>query len=154
MNTKEKRRNLLKAIVTGFYHGKERDFVVPKIKVQRTKLSSLSFYPDSENTKFPVVTFQLMEGKRVFKRIKQPVFKMQIKILYKNTQPITRPFEFSPIIVAFKLPSDYKERELKIVALESFGKKIYSVSIPKKQKREPKPKSKDPISLVENSKRR
>ena len=122
----------LKAVITGFYYEKERDFLVPDIKVQETKLSTPSFYSDTENTKFPVAIFQLREGNKVLQSIKVPVFKMEIKTLYKNKNPKTEPFEFSPLMAAFRLPSDYKARNLRIVVLDPLGKEMYSVSVPKK----------------------
>ena len=141
----------LKAVITGFYDEKEKDFVTPDIEVQKMKLFTPSFYPNTENTKIPVVIFQLKEGKRILQRIKRPIFKMQMKTLYKNKDPEIEPFEFSPLMAVFKLPLDYKKRDLRIVALDPWKKVMYSVSVPKKQK----PKlTEQSGNLVERSERR
>ena len=140
-----------KAVITGFYDEKERGFVAPDIEVQKMKLSTPSFYPNTENTKIPVIIFQLKEGKRILQRIKRPIFKMQMKTLYKNKDPEIEPFEFSPLMAVFKLPLDYKKRDLRIVALDPWKKVMYSVSVPKKQK----PKlTEQSGNLVERSERR
>jgi len=44
-------------------------------------------------------------------------------------------FEFSPLISAFKLPLDYKKRNLRIVVLNPEGKMIHSIPVPKKKKK-------------------
>ena len=66
---------------------------------------------------------------------------MQIKTLYKNKPPETKPFEFYPFIAIFDLPENHKKRNLKIVALSPMGKEIYSAFVPKKQEEELKAQS-------------
>ena len=131
---------------------KKRDFVVPDIKVRKmTKLSTPSFFSNTENTKLPVVIFQLRENKTILQKIKRPIFKMQIKTLYKDKPPKAEPFKFSPLIAVFKLPQNYKQRNLEIIALDPFGKEIYSAPVPKKPKSEPK---ENIVYLIEKNTRR
>ena len=91
---RRERQSSLKAITTGFYYKKEEAFVVPDIKIHQTELLTPSFFPDIENTKLSVVTFQLRENKRILQEIKRPILPMQIKTLYKDKLPETEPFPF------------------------------------------------------------
>ena len=70
---------------------------------------------------------------------------MQMKVLYKNKAPQTKPFEFSPFMAVFNLPSDYKKRDLRIAALDPYGKQMYSFPVPKNQK----PKKKRAIAKLD-----
>lgn len=56
---------------------------------------------------------------------------MGIETLYKNNDTISEPFEFSPFLVVFKLPENYKERNLKVVVLSPKKEEIYTAPIPK-----------------------
>ena len=49
---------------------KEKDFVVPKIEIRKTKLLTASL---TENTKLPLVTFQLKEKDKLLKEIRRPM---------------------------------------------------------------------------------
>ena len=129
LNYQREKQNSLKIITTGFYYEKEDVFVIPDIKIRETKLLTPSFSPDTENTKLSVVTFQLREGKKILQEVIRPILPMQIKTLYKDKLPETEPFDFSPLMVIFHLPQDYKERHLEIIALSPNGKKIYSAPV-------------------------
>ena len=133
---RKEKESSLKVIITGFYYEKEKDFLIPDIKVRKTKLSTYSFYPKTENTKIPVVIFQLKEGDKLVQQIKRPVFKMQMKTFYKNNEEKTEGFEFSPLISALNLPKNYRERNLRIVVLDPWKKEIYSSLVPKKIRRQ------------------
>ena len=132
MSYQRERQSSLKVITTGFYYEKEDVFVAPDIKIRETKLLTPSFSPDTQ-TKLSFVTFQLREGKKILQEIRRPILPMQIKTLYKDKLPETEPFEFSPFMVIFHLPQDYKERHLEIVALSPKGKEIYSAPVFKNQ---------------------
>ena len=123
-----------KAILVGFYDEKKRKFILSRSKIQNTRLFTPSLSPKIENTKLPVITFQLKEGEKILQTIKQPVLKMQMEIFYKNKAPQTKPLALSPLIVAFKLPSNYQKRNLKIVVLDPWKKQIFSISIKKRNK--------------------
>ena len=133
LNYRRERQSSLKAITTGFYYEEKEVFIVPDIKIRETKLLTLSFSPDTQDTKLSVVTFQLREGEKILQEIRRPILPLQIKTLYKDKLPETEPFDFSPFMVIFNLPQDYKERHLEIVALSPKGKKIYSAPVFKKQ---------------------
>ena len=135
---RKEKKSSVKTVVSGFYHEKEKDFVVPKIEIRKTKLLTPSFYPNTENTKLPVVIFQLKEGRRLLKEIKRPMLKFQLEILYKNKPPETEPFEFSPLMAVFKLPEDYKKRDLRIVVLSPWKKQIWTAPVLKKRESDPK----------------
>ena len=96
---------------------KSKLFFLPKIKLRRTKLLTPSLYPQTENTKGPVITFQLKEGKKILQTIKRPILKMQVKTLYKKKSPKTEDFDFSPAIAVFKLPEGFRDRKLRIDVL-------------------------------------
>ena len=145
---RKEKKSSVKAVVSGFYHEKEKDFVVPKIEIRKTKLLTPSFYPNTENTKLPVVIFQLKEGGRLLKEIKRPLLKFQLEILYKNKPPETEPFEFSPLMAVFKLPEDYKKRDLRIVVLSPWKKRIWTAPVPKK--RESKPTKGQNVVFINN----
>ena len=121
----------LKVIVSGFYYEDEKAFVNPKIKVRKTRLSTKSFYPKTENTMIPVVIFQLKERKRVLKEIKRLILKSEMELLYRDRPSIKRPFPFSHAMATFNLPADYRNRNLRIVVLDPWKKPIYSSSVPK-----------------------
>ena len=130
----QKQESSLKAIITGFYDERERKFLTPDLKIRKTKLFTPSVYPKTENTKLPVITFQLKEGERVLETIKQLVLKMQIKTLYKNKTSKIEPLGLSPLMAAFKIPLDYKTRSLRIVILDPWKKEISSISLKKRTK--------------------
>ena len=112
----ESNTSSFKIVISGFYHEDKKAFINSKIKVRKTKLTTKSFYPKTENTKIPVVIFQLKEGKRVLKEIKRLVLKSEMELLYKDRASIKRPFPFSHAMAVFNLPADYIDRNLRIVA--------------------------------------
>ena len=140
---RKERRSSLKAVVSGFYDKKEQAFVLPQIKLRSTKLLTPSLYPQTENTKLPVITFQLKEGKKILQTIKRPILKMQIKTLYKKKSPKTEDFDFSPTIAVFKLPAGFRGRKLRIDVLGPDKTIMFKRLIPIKVKK----KKKDLISL-------
>ena len=77
------------------------------------------------------VTFRLKEEDAILQELKRPVFEMEIELFYKNSFPVTRPFDFSHTLVAFNLPENYQERELKVFVLDPKGNIIYSFLVPK-----------------------
>ena len=125
----------LKAVVSAFYYEKESKLIIPSVKLRYTKLLTPSFPVKKENTKQPVITFKLKEGKTTLQTITRPILKMEIETLYKNKAPETKPFEFSPLTAIFNLPNNYKERDLKIVALNQAGKEIQAILVPKKREK-------------------
>ena len=133
---RKNKNSSLKAVISGFYYEKESTLIIPSVKLKKTKLATPSFYPQTENTKLPVITFELREGKTTLQKIKRPILKMQMKTLYKNKEPETKPFEFAPFIAIFDLPADYKNRDLKIIALSPTKKEIYPIPVPKTRKKE------------------
>ena len=139
----------MKAIVVGFYDEKKRKLIASHTKIQHTKLSTPSLSPKTENTKFPVITFQLKEGEKTLQTIKQPVLKMEMEVFYENKAPQTKPFGLSPLIAAFKLPSNHQHRNLKIVVLDPWKKQM--LSIPLKKRDEPINVS---VNLIDKNKKR
>ena len=133
---RKERRSSLKAVVSGFYDKKEQAFVLPQIKLRRTKLLTPSLYPQIKNTKGPVITFQLKEGKKILQTIKRPILKMQIKTLYKKKAPKIEDFDFSPAIAVFKLPEGFRDRKLRIDVLGEDKTIMLKRLIPIKVKKE------------------
>ena len=134
----KRRSPTLKVIISGFYYEEDkRAFINPRIRLYKTRLSTKSFYPLTENTMIPVVIFQLKEGDRVLEEIKRLILKSEMELLYKNKHPIKKPFPFSHAMAVFELPTDYRDRDLRIVVLDSRKKPIYSTSVPKRTKKSP-----------------
>ena len=149
LSLKEKKASL-KVVVSGFYHEDQDAFINPKIKISRTKLQTASFYPDTENTKLPVVIFQLKEKNTVLEKIKRPIFKMEMELLYKNKPSKTVPFDFSHAMAAFKLPEDSSKRNLRVEILGPRGDMLYTAPVPKKRKNK-KSKPKKNIGLIDKN---
>ena len=126
--------NSLKAVISGFYYEKDSSFVLPKIKLKKTKLLTPSLYPKTVNTKLPVITFQLREDKKILKTIKRPILKMQLKTLYKDKTPKIEDFVFSPTIAVFKLPLDFRDRKLSIYVVSPYKTIIFKTPIKFKKK--------------------
>ena len=125
----------LKVIVSGFYNEAQRAFINAKIRIRNTKLMTKSFYPLTENTKIPVLTFQLKEEgeEEVLEEIKRLILKNDIKLLYNNKPSVKKPFPFSHVMAVFSLPADYKERNLRITVLNPWQSTSYTAPIPKKR---------------------
>ncbi|MCZ0933487.1 MAG: hypothetical protein OXJ52_10120 [Oligoflexia bacterium] len=124
----------VKAVVSGFYNEKENAFVVSKTKLFKTKLITPSFPNTMEGQKTHTVTFQFKEKNKLIKEIKRPIFKMQIKTLYKNKPPKTEPFDYSHTMAGFIVPVDSDKRNLRIDVLSPKGDLIYSAPVPKRKK--------------------
>jgi len=135
-----------KIVVSGLYNREKSAFVVPKIRVYKTKLVT----PSSKQIKslnVPVITIQLKEKNRILQTIKRPIFKMEIELLYRNQPSKKELFDFSHVMAAFKLPKDSKKRELWISVLSPKGKVIYSEPIPKELSEIKEPQ---PLNIVDN----
>ena len=87
----------------------------------------------SEKVDIPALTFQLKEGTTVLQQIRRPVFDLEMEVLYENKTPEKKPFPFFHTRVAFKLPKDYKQRNLRILVYNPKKKLIYSTIVPKKE---------------------
>ena len=124
-------RDSLKAVISGFYYEKKDRFILAKTDILKNKMKEFSL---SENVDVPTLTFQLKEGKTVLQQIKRPVFDLEMEVLYKNKASEKKPFPFFHTRVAFKLPRDYKQRNLSILVLNPKKKLIYSTIVPKKEK--------------------
>ncbi len=120
-----------RAVVTGFYNREKSAFIVPKIKIYKTKLTTPSF-KQIKGINIPVVTIQLKEKNRMLQEIKRPIFKMEIELLYRSQSSKKEPFDFSHVMAVFKLPKDSKKRKLRISILSPKGDVIYSAPVPKK----------------------
>jgi len=118
-------------ILSGFYNPKEDRFIAPKIRI-RKKVSFMFEPPKLKNNKGSTVSIQLKEGENLIKEIKHPVLEMEKKVFYKGGAVKTFPFPFSHIMAGFYLPKDYKKKDLRMIVLNSEGKKIKSFSVPKK----------------------
>ena len=125
----------LKVIISGFYYEDKKIFINPKIRVRKTRLSTKSFYPKTENTKIPVVTFQVKENGEVIEEIKRLILKSEMELLYKDRPSIKRPFPFSHVVAIFDFRTNYKDRNLRIEVLDPWKKPMYSVPFPKKRKK-------------------
>ena len=92
----------------------------------------------SKKVKISTLIFQLKEGKKVLQQIRRPVFDLEMEVLYENKAPERKPFPFFHTRVAFKLPSDYKKRNLRILVYNPKKKLIYSTIVPKKESKNSK----------------
>ena len=129
---RKRRDSSLKAVVSGFYYEKQESFIVPKIEVYEMDSLTPSF-PKIEDVNIPFVTFQLKEDDKILQEVKQPVLKMNLKLLYENKSPKIRPFEFSHAMAIFELPENIQSKNLQIVVLSPKGTVIYSSPISQKE---------------------
>ena len=134
INNKQKRSSL-KAVLSGFYYEKKDRFILPKTDLLKNKMKEFSL---SKKVKTPTLTFQLKEGKKVLQQIRRPVFDLEMEVLYENKAPEQKPFPFFHTRVAFKLPKDYKQRNLRILVYNPKKKLIYSTIVPKKESKKSK----------------
>ena len=61
-----------------------------------------------------------------------------MEVLYENKAPERKPFPFFHTRVAFKLPRDHKQRNLRILVYNPKKKLIYSTIVPKKESKNSK----------------
>ena len=134
-NNKKQKRGSVKAILSGFYYEKKDRFILPKIDILKNKMKEVSL---SKKVKISALIFQLKEGKKVLQQIRRPVFDLEMEVLYENKVPERKPFPFFHTRVAFKLPSDYKKRNLRILVYNPKKKLIYSTIVPKKESKNSK----------------
>ena len=131
----KKPTSTLKVIVSGFYYEDQKAFISSRVKLRKTRLSTKSFYPRTENTKIPVITFQIKENGEVIEEIKRLILKSEMELLYKNKPAIKKRFPFSHVMAIFDFRADYKDRDLRIEVLDPWKKPMYSAPVPKKKRK-------------------
>ena len=129
---RKRRDKAFKAVVSGFYYEKKESFILPKMEIYEMN-SLTSTFPKIEDKNIPFITLQLKKGDKILQEVKQPILKMNLKLLYEDKAPEVRPFDFSHVIASFELPEDFQNNNLQIVVLSPEGTLIYSSLISQKK---------------------